>query len=531
VTVRPTRTVPSLSLSSLALIALACAPSGSHGTGAEASESAAHELEPVRQTVFGARFLTYLEHPPLVSGEPAEFLVHLTVLATGAPARAERVVLELGAQRFEADAPRYDGLFVPAGSPSEVGRQPARLRVESGADSETLELTPLGVHASTAEAARAGAAESDASPGPIPFLLEEQWQVRLLLAEAGPRALTERLVVPATLVPREDARASVTAPISGRLQPPEVGALPASGTRIERGALLGWLEPPLDGPARALLLEVAATRLEIERSASDAAATLEFASKARSRLAELLAQGLAAQEELEQAERELAAAAGAARAAAVAVAALERLGDTADGALLRLPLSAPLDGVVLSAPLVAGAHVAAGAEVFQLLDPTRLWVEGRVGEFDLARLPPTPAARATFPALPDLVHELAVPESIAPLVEPGSRTVRVRYALDDAGERLRAGLLAELALALRSVAADVVVPRAAIVHDAGFATAYVMRTGESFERRVLALGLTDGEWVEVRSGLRAGERVAASSAHLLKLAALAPGELGQGHHH
>jgi len=523
---------PILSPFLLPLLVLACAPS-SAAVEDEHAHDDEHELEPASQTIFGARLLTYVEHTPLVRGEPAEFLVHLTVLATGEPVRAGRVVLELGAQRLAADAPRRDGLFVPQGSVAEAGSFPARLVVESGADSETLALAPVRVHADAHEAAHA-AEEALAEPaGAIPFLLEQQWQVRLLLAEAGPRALTERLVVPATVVTPEGAGAAVAAPLTGRLAPPDGGTLPRTGARVERGALLGWIEPPLDGPARALALELAATRLEIERSASAAAAELEFATKDRARLAGLARQGLATQQELEAAERELAAAQGAARAAEEAVAALGRLGSVHgdDGALLRLALLAPLAGEVQSAPFASGALVPAGAEAFLLLDSTVLWIEGRVDEFDLARLAPTPAARATFPALPELALELAAPQWVAPRLEPGSRTLRLRYAATNADGRLRAGLLAELALAVRSAEAAVAIPRSALVRDSGLDTAYVMLAGETFERRVLALGITDGEWVEVKSGIAAGERVATRAAHLVKLAALAPGGLGHGHHH
>ncbi|HEX6885402.1 MAG TPA: efflux RND transporter periplasmic adaptor subunit [Planctomycetota bacterium] len=525
---------PFLSACLLPLVVLACAPACAPSSAAlEDDHAHDDELEPTSQTVFGARLLTYVEHPPLVRGETAEFLVHLTVLATGEPVRAGRVVLELGAGRLAADAPLRDGLFVPQGSLAEAGTFPARLVVESGADSETLALAPVVVHADAHAAAHA-AEEAPAGPaGAIPFLLEQQWQVQLLLAEAGPRALTERLVVPGAVVTPEGAEAAVVAPLTGRLVPPEGGHLPVGGARVERGALLGWIEPPLDGPARFLALELAATRLEIERSASAAAAGLEFATKDRARLDGLARQGLATQQELEAAERELAAAQGAARAAEEALDALGRLGRVHedDGSLLRLALLAPLAGEVVSAPFASGALVPAGAEAFHLLDPDVLWIEGRVDEFDLAHLAPAPAARATFPALPGLALELDAPLWVAPRLEPGSRTVRLRYAAASVERRLRAGMLAELALAVRSAEAAVAIPRTALVQDGGLDTAYVMLAGESFERRVLALGISDGEWVEVRSGLSPGERVAARAAHLVKLAALAPAGLGHGHHH
>ena len=43
--------------------------------------------------------------------------------------------------------------------------------------------------------------------------------------------------------------------------------------------------------------------------------------------------------------------------------------------------------------------------------------------------------------------------------------------------------------------------------DQGLPTTYVMLVGESFQLRDLGLDIDDGEWVEVKGGLRFGERL------------------------
>jgi membrane fusion protein, heavy metal efflux system len=55
--------------------------------------------------------------------------------------------------------------------------------------------------------------------------------------------------------------------------------------------------------------------------------------------------------------------------------------------------------------------------------------------------------------------------------------------------------------------------------------------GESFARRPVELDIRDGEWVEVRSGVQAGERVVSRGAYLLRLAAVGGDEIGHGHTH
>jgi multidrug efflux pump subunit AcrA (membrane-fusion protein) len=60
---------------------------------------------------------------------------------------------------------------------------------------------------------------------------------------------------------------------------------------------------------------------------------------------------------------------------------------------------------------------------------------------------------------------------------------------------------------------------------------YVLREGESFERRVITTGSRDGEWVAVLSGLKAGERIVTLGAYQVRLAATAPAAIGHGHAH
>jgi cobalt-zinc-cadmium efflux system membrane fusion protein len=48
---------------------------------------------------------------------------------------------------------------------------------------------------------------------------------------------------------------------------------------------------------------------------------------------------------------------------------------------------------------------------------------------------------------------------------------------------------------------------------------------------VVQLGIRDGDYVEIRSGVASGERVVSRGAYLVKLAASGPAEVGHGHAH
>ena len=75
------------------------------------------------------------------------------------------------------------------------------------------------------------------------------------------------------------------------------------------------------------------------------------------------------------------------------------------------------------------------------------------------------------------------------------------------------------------------IPVQALVDEAGQDVAYVMLGGESFERRVLQLGIREGDYVQVKSGIEPGERIVTRGAYLVRLAAAAPAAAGHGHAH
>lgn len=75
-------------------------------------------------------------------------------------------------------------------------------------------------------------------------------------------------------------------------------------------------------------------------------------------------------------------------------------------------------------------------------------------------------------------------------------------------------------------------PETALIDDNGQNEVFVQSGGESFQRRVLKLGMRDRGYVQVISGLNEGERVVTKGAYLVFLASSSPAQLGaHGHAH
>jgi len=523
---------------------------------AQSGESgAAHaDPEPTSVTVFGERALLFLEYPHLVRGVEARFLAHLSVLVDGEPVRTGEVTLRIGSVALVAQVPKREGLFVPTGSLPAAGRFPGTLLVRSGQVEETLDLGEIVVHETAAETLKAATSGGEEDPpNAAPFLMEQQWKVKLLLAQAAPRTLIERLSVPAQIVTPQGSEAVVSPPAAGRFLAPVSGELPRVGDRVSAGQVLGFVEPPLaasdmaqlralDLQYQSLDLEIDLKALEVSRALHEARARLAFAEKENTRIANLRAEGLSTVQQQDEAQQNLAVAKADEFASRSTRESLERLlasrankVQDREAKSVRLPLVAPIAGIVVDVGSVVGESVHAADELFRLIDTGSVWIEGRISEFDLPRVPSEPNATLIVPALGDRTldvrHAAGRMLHIAPLVDAATRTLLIRYEMPNSDGLLKAGMLTTLLLETQTASEVIAIPEDAVVLEQGLPVAYVMLAGELFQKRELELGIQDGGYVEVRSGLRAGERLATRGAYAVKLAALSPASFGPGHAH
>jgi RND family efflux transporter MFP subunit len=526
-----------------AVLAAACDRLAPQPTTVLAATSEADEPAPHQLTVHGERLSTYLEYPELVRGTSARVLVHLTVLATGEPVRSGKVTLRIGERAFELAAPKREGLYPIEVQLDAVGQFVAKLAVESEQAGEELALGEVVVHADDAAAtAAARANEVEPADGSVDFLLEQQWQIRLQHEPARRVDMARRLVVPASVRLRDGASVELHAPLAGRLVAAQGRALPRAGERVKAGETLALVEPPLGADT---LTAMHTLRLELEMQLLEANHEVEhsklrrgFAQRELARLEELRPDGLSTLPEIDAARREVELTVHEEEVALGRKQAIERLmaerapyDPTTGSPVIRVPVLATIDGVVVAAPHTAGASVETDTTILRVVDASRVWLEGRVSEFDLHRLQSEFGASATFLGLPGERRALPGAPWIAPRVSEESRTVAVRFELDNADGRLREGMLAELELATGRVSGALSIPQSALVMDQGVPTVYVTGVGESFVRRVVELGVRDGDRVQVLGGLAEGERVVTRGGYIVRLASMGSASMEHGHHH
>lgn len=265
----------------------------------------------------------------------------------------------------------------------------------------------------------------------------------------------------------------------------------AVGDRVARGDLLVSFEIP------SLASAAATAAAELGR----AEAGLRNAEAARTRAHDLFDRGVAARKEMEDADRALAdaeAALAQARAARTA----------ADVMAGRAVVHSTLDGVVVARTHNPGDMVEAGGgdAILRVVDSRRLQVTASVPVSDVARVSVGAGARivGADPEHPELLKVVSRPAA----VDAGTASVPVRLAFARPSG-LAVGTPVQVEIDAEAHAGVVLVRAAAIVHEGSEAAVFVA-VGDKAARRRVETGLADGEFVEVRSGLKAGEQVIVS---------------------
>lgn len=191
---------------------------------------------------------------------------------------------------------------------------------------------------------------------------------------------------------------------------------------------------------------------------------------------------------------------------------LERRGSPAK----TLTVRAPADGYVVEKSVVAGAQVTPGMPLFKVADLSEVWVLADVYEYELPWVATGQAARVELPYAPGVPLEGRV-TYVYPYVAGQTRTVKVRIEVRNAGDRIafKPEMYATVTIRSPIVREAVAVPEQAILRTGGRNVAIVALGGGWFEPRELEAGVTADGWVEVRSGLHAGELLVTSSQFLI----------------
>jgi RND family efflux transporter MFP subunit len=362
--------------------------------------------------------------------------------------------------------------------------------------------------------------------GIVPFRMEQQWLIHLKLATAEQAEMAPQIRSVGRVVPVPSNRAVVAPPVGGIIQ---AGTIPRIGQQVARGQRLATLvQTPTAAEAAQIHIEnsrVEAERRRLAQAEIEAAARLEEATHDLGRAKRLYEKKAYSAKALEVDELNRTAAEAQLAAIREQLKALQ----TATTSSSAYDVHAPISGTIVSVNKSAGEQVAPGEAILEIVAMDTLWVEAPIFEKDLGRLGKSAEAifsTATF-ADKEFRGRLV---NIGAVIDEQTRAAKAIFEVSNLSGELRIGMQANVRLNAGAKVPVLLVPREAIVDNEGKKIVYVLRTGEEFERRDVALGDEYGNKVAVLSGIKPGERVVTQGAYQLKLQELKPANAGAHTH-
>tara|TARA_B100000315_G_scaffold33741_1_gene28446 strand:- start:4920 stop:6461 length:1542 start_codon:yes stop_codon:yes gene_type:complete len=195
--------------------------------------------------------------------------------------------------------------------------------------------------------------------------------------------------------------------------------------------------------------------------------------------------------------------------------------------LARVEIRAPFNGTVIEKHITLGEVLKEDSKAFVIADLSSLWVDLNVYQKDL------PFVRKGQQVIISAGHN--IPDAsgtvslVMPLVGEETRTALARVVLPNSDKRWFPGLFVNGKIALENQDVPLLIPKSAIQTIEGRLSVFI-KTDEGFEPQPITAGRESGEYVEIISGLKAGQLYVRKGVFTLK-AQLAKGSFGDGHNH
>ncbi len=377
-------------------------------------------------------------------------------------------------------------------------------------DKETVPDADHHLH-DASEASSSDRTGSSLSWAPVSLSWEAVERAEIAVGPVTRRAIASGSAFPAEVEFAPTSTAHVGPLVPGRLTRVKV----TLGERVKKGQLLGTVASS----------DVSAARARLDQ----AKARLTAAESALARQQQLASEGIGAQRSVVEAESNVA------ELRAEVEGLRQQLSVFGSGSSGELTLTAPIDGVVVALHATLGEMATPETPTFIVTDPTKVWVRGAVPELDVARVTAGARVVVRLAALPDLAMQGTV-SYLAPALDPATRSLPVKVAIEHPDPRLVSGLFGTIELDSEVTERPLVVPSDAVASAQGLSVVFVPTAERGkdrearFEPRVVGIGRRARDLVEIQSGLDEGVGVVVSGAFVLA-SVLRKGEMGEGHSH
>jgi len=184
-------------------------------------------------------------------------------------------------------------------------------------------------------------------------------------------------------------------------------------------------------------------------------------------------------------------------------------------------LTAPFSGVIDDVITDQGTVVSAGmTQVMRLVNLSDMYIQADIPETYLADVTVGKNVEVYFPVLGETIQ--AKVRQVGNYISPANRTFRLEVTVPNKDGHIKPNLTAKLKINDYSSEEAILIPQSVISEDASgsqyvYVTKAAERAGESVAQRVvIKTGKTEGDFVEIKDGLKSGDTIIQEGARSVK---------------
>ena len=339
----------------------------------------------------------------------------------------------------------------------------------------------------------------------------------------APQPIAGTILATGKILVSEDRMANIGPVHEGRL----VRLYAGQGSNVKKGQKLADLESADIDQAEADYLKALA---DYDNARRTSVADVKLAQATYDRTKILFEKTITAGKNLEAAEHDLelakAAAASSVAGTRAALTAARRhllilgLKESDVDALASKPalaavfsLTSPIAGIVVERNATIGATVGSDANLFKIIDISRVWIDANVFEKDLERVKRGQEVKVSVPAFPGSGFSGRV-ILVSSVVDPETRSVKVRTEVPNRDGRLKPDMFANVEIITDLHRTAISIPQSAVLNDGGKTVVFVA-DGSGYKKRAVTAGIQGNDRVEIIEGLQAGDKVVVKGNYLL----------------
>jgi cobalt-zinc-cadmium efflux system membrane fusion protein len=184
-----------------------------------------------------------------------------------------------------------------------------------------------------------------------------------------------------------------------------------------------------------------------------------------------------------------------------------------------LPIRAAIDGNLVRWTGTLGKTIAANETLAEIQNTETFWIEAMIPVPEMYQLTESKQGKAHLLSDASVAFPVTV-SRLGPTIDEVTRMQRVYLVPNELppGVLFRDGMQLSIDLKVREGESALTVPAAAILRDGLNSFVFVQKANDYIDRRRVVTGLSDGELVEVTSGISVGEEVIVAGGRELQTA-------------